>query len=202
MHKNLQKAMEYADKYIEQNDLPKHTQIESMAQFGETAMFKQFFSDWRDIDATDGLGETHTVGSIAKVEHEDFDASTMHDNPQTAAEFGMPDDGSGDKKIYKIVDSEREEVDEENYGIFNSSDCYIISYTYETPKGKPESYIYYWLGNNAGTAAETAAAFQVVQVRFQIYYKKSLKCTFSWMVKNSTEMQLRFVLKKEKNQII
>ena len=50
--------MEYADKYIEQNDLPKHTQIESMAQFGETAMFKQFFSDWRDIDATDGLGET------------------------------------------------------------------------------------------------------------------------------------------------
>ena len=164
--------MEYADKYIEQNDLPKHTQIESMAQFGETAMFKQFFSDWRDIDATDGLGETHTVGSVAKVEHEDFDASTMHDNPQTAAEFGMPDDGSGDKKIYKIVDSEREEVDEENYGIFNSSDCYIISYTYETPKGRPESYIYYWLGNNAGTAAETAAAFQVVQVKFE---KKSLK---------------------------
>ena len=79
--------MEYADKYIEQNDLPKHTQIESMAQFGETAMFKQFFSDWRDIDATDGLGETHTVGSVAKVEHEDFDASTMHDNPKTAAEI-------------------------------------------------------------------------------------------------------------------
>jgi len=158
------KAMEYADKYIEQNDLPKHTQIESMAQFGETAMFKQFFSDWRDIDATDGLGETNTVGSVAKVEHEDFDASTMHDNPQTAAEFGMPDDGSGDKKIFKIVDSEREEVEEENYGIFNSSDCYIISYTYETPKGRPESYIYYWLGNNAGTAIETAAAFQVVQL--------------------------------------
>ena len=99
------KAMEYADKYIEKNELPKHTQIESMAQFGESAMFKQFFADWRDTDTTDGMGETHTVGSVAKVEHEDFDASTMHDNPQLAAEFGMPDDGSGEKKVYKIVDS-------------------------------------------------------------------------------------------------
>ena len=62
--------MEYAEKYIEKNDLPKHTQIESMAQFGESAMFKQYFSDWRDIDSTEGLGETHTIGSVAKVEHE------------------------------------------------------------------------------------------------------------------------------------
>ena len=62
--------MHYAEKYIENHDLPKHTQIESMAQFGESAMFKQYFSDWRDIDATEGLGETHTVGSVAKVEHE------------------------------------------------------------------------------------------------------------------------------------
>ena len=62
--------MHFADKYIEKHDLPKHTQIESMAQFGESAMFKQYFSDWRDIDSTEGLGETHTIGSVAKVEHE------------------------------------------------------------------------------------------------------------------------------------
>ena len=31
----------------------------------------------------------------------------MHDEPALAAEFGMPDDGSGDKKIYRIVDSGR-----------------------------------------------------------------------------------------------
>ena len=29
----------------------------------------------------------------------------MHDNPALAAEFAMPDDGSGEKKVYKIVDS-------------------------------------------------------------------------------------------------
>ena len=56
--------MEYADKYIENNDLPKHTQIESMAQFGESAMFKQFFEDWRDLDSTEGMGETHTVSGL------------------------------------------------------------------------------------------------------------------------------------------
>jgi len=135
-----------------------------MAQYGETPLFKQFFSDWRDLDETEGMGETFTVGSVAKVEHEDFDASTMHDNPDLAAEFGMPDDGSGTKVIYKIVDSEREEVDEGEWGVFRSSECYLITYTYDTPKGKPESYIYYWLGNSAGTASETAAAFQTVQL--------------------------------------
>ena len=98
---------------------------------------------------------------------------------------------------------EREEVDEENWGIFHSSECYLVSYTYETPKGRPEryvftyelfriiriiyrinynlfifSYIYYWLGNSAGPAAETAAAFQTVSLRVrklilcnQKYYK-------------------------------
>jgi len=74
------------------------------------------------------------------------------------------DDGSGSKAIYKIVDSEREEIGEADWGIFRSTDCYLISYTYETPKGKPESYVYYWLGNSAGTAGETAAAFQTVQL--------------------------------------
>jgi hypothetical protein len=107
------------------------------------------------------MGETHTVGTVAKVEHEEFDALSMHVTPETAAEFGMPDDGSGDKKVYRIVESEREEVPEENWGVFYSNECYIVSYMYETPKGKPESYVYYWLGNSAGTAAETATAFQV-----------------------------------------
>ena len=120
---------------MENNDLPSHTNLEIMAQFGETALFKQFFADWRDLDETDGLGEEHIYGQgIAKVEHEEFDASTMHDNPDKAAEFGMPDDGSGEKKIYRIVESEREELDEDKWGIFYSTECYIISYTYETPK--------------------------------------------------------------------
>ncbi|CAG5104331.1 Oidioi.mRNA.OKI2018_I69.chr1.g1201.t1.cds [Oikopleura dioica] len=158
------KAIDYCNQYMEKNDLPAHTQFEIMPQFAESAMFKQFFVDWQDLNETDGLGETYTVGSVAKVEHEEFDASTMHDTPETAAEYGMPDDGSGEKKVYRIVDSEREEVPEENWGIFYSNECYIVSYTYETPKGKPESYIYYWLGNSAGTSAETATAFQVVQL--------------------------------------
>jgi len=157
-------ALDYAMKYIEENDLPHHTQLDVMTEFGETAMFKQFFSDWRDKDDTEGLGEENSFGSIAKVEHVEFDASTMHDSPNKAAEFGMPDDGTGEKKIYRIVDSEREELEEDQWGLFYSSECYLISYTYETPKGKPESYIYYWLGNSAGTAGETAAAFQTVQL--------------------------------------
>ena len=61
--------MSYADKYIEENDLPKHTQIETMAQFGETAMFKQFFEDWRDEDETgisNFTNETSIKGFLTK----------------------------------------------------------------------------------------------------------------------------------------
>lgn len=160
-----QKAVTYAETYMANNDLPAHTQLEIMTQYGESAMFKQFFSDWRDVDETDGLGEEYVYGlGIAKVEHEEFDANSMHESPDKAAEFGMPDDGSGEKKIYRIVDSEREELDEDKWGIFYSNECYLISYTYSTPKGKPESYIYYWLGNSAGPGVETAAAFQTVQL--------------------------------------
>ena len=36
----------------------------------------------------------------------------MHDNPEKAAEFGMPDNGQGEKQVFRIVDSEREEVAE------------------------------------------------------------------------------------------
>ena len=49
---------------------------------------------------------------IAKVEYEEFDASDMHENPEKAAEFGMPDNGQGEKQVFRIVDSEREEVAE------------------------------------------------------------------------------------------
>ena len=137
----IKQALTYAEKYIANNDLPAHTQLEVMTQFGETAMFKQFFSDWRDLDETDGMGDENVFGSgVAKVEHEDFDANSMHDSPDKAAEFGMPDDGSGEKKIYRIVDSEREELDEDKWGIFYSSECYLISYTYDTPKDSVQTH--------------------------------------------------------------
>ena len=79
--------------------------------------------------------------------------------------------------------------------MFNSNECYVISYTYENPKGKPESYVYYWLGNSAGTAAETAAAFQVC-VRnvffgfehFENFKLLNAKRPFHWTKMNSTAM--------------
>ena len=60
-----------------------------------------------------GLGEENVFGQgIAKVEYEEFYASDMHDNPEKAAEFGMPDNGQGEKQVFRIVDSEREKVAE------------------------------------------------------------------------------------------
>ena len=55
-------------------------------------------------------------------------------------------------------------------------------------KGRPESYIYYWLGNSAGTAAETATAFQTVQLDTEVF--------------NGDATQIRVIEGKEPSHLI
>lgn len=66
---------------------------------GETTLFKQFFSNWKDKDQTTGPGKAYTVGRIAKVEQIPFDASSLHSNKAMAAQHGMVDDGSGKVEV-------------------------------------------------------------------------------------------------------
>lgn len=62
-------------------------------------MFKQFFKNWRDRDQTDGLGQPHVSGHVAKIEQVPFDAATLHSSKAMAAQHGMEDDGSGKKQV-------------------------------------------------------------------------------------------------------
>ena len=40
-----------------------------------------------------------SINKVAKVAKVDFDASTLHDQPDVAAKYQLPDDGSGDVKV-------------------------------------------------------------------------------------------------------
>lgn len=66
---------------------------------GETTLFKQFFSNWKDKDQTTGPGKAYTVGRIARVEQIPFDASSLHSNKAMAAQHGMVDDGMGKVEV-------------------------------------------------------------------------------------------------------
>lgn len=80
-------------------------QIQVLPAGGETTLFKQFFSDWRDKDETTGPSKAYTIGRIAKVAQVPFDASSLHSNKTMAAQHGMVDDGKGKVQVrvcYKL----------------------------------------------------------------------------------------------------
>ena len=62
-------------------------------------LFISCFVDWQDEDSQKGLGEVWSVNKVAKVAKVDFDASTLHDKPDLAAQYQLPDDGSGEVKV-------------------------------------------------------------------------------------------------------
>lgn len=74
-------------------------QIQVIPAGGETTLFKQFFSDWKDKDETTGPSKAYTIGRIAKVEQIPFDASKLHTDTTMAAHHGMVDSGKGKVKV-------------------------------------------------------------------------------------------------------
>jgi len=70
---------------------------------GETTLFKQFFSNWKDKDQTTGPTKAYTIGKIAQVKQIPFDASSLHNNKAMAAQHNMVDDGSGKVQVNCIL---------------------------------------------------------------------------------------------------
>ena len=73
-----------------------------------------------------------------------FDAATLHERPDIAAETGMVDDGNGVMEVFRVDHFELESVPEKDYGKFYSGDCYVVLYAYND-NGKKKYLIYFWL---------------------------------------------------------
>lgn len=149
--------------YIKTKKYPASTSLEVMSEGGETAMFKHLFKSWRDKGQTLGLGTTHTVGKIAKVEQVKFNIMELHARPDLAAKQRMVDDASGDVKIWRIEDLELAEVDPSTYGQFYGGDCYLVLYTYMRSY-QPQYILYMWQGRHASRDEITASAYQAVNI--------------------------------------
>jgi len=160
-------AMRNAQGFIKAKQLKPGTNVTRVIDGGEPADFKTLFKKWRDAgEVTSFNNKTSSTGvgrGIAKTVQTKFDAKTLHENPQVAANTGMVDDGSGVKEVFRVEMFDLVEVPEEKHGIFFSGDCYVILYAYSD--GSKDHYIiYYWLGDHCSQDEAGAAALRTTEL--------------------------------------
>ncbi|NXE28808.1 VILI protein, partial [Ardeotis kori] len=156
-----QQAMSRALGFIKAKNYPASTSVETENDGSESTIFRQLFQKWTLPNQTSGLGKTHTVGKVAKVEQVKFDATTLHAKPQMAAQQKMVDDGSGEVEVWRVENQELVPVDKRWLGHFYGGDCYLVLYTYFVGP-KVNRIIYIWQGRQASVDELTASAYQAV----------------------------------------
>ncbi|NWW43684.1 VILI protein, partial [Pedionomus torquatus] len=156
-----QQAMSRALGFIKAKNYPASTSVETENDGSESTIFRQLFQKWTLPNQTSGLGKTHTVGKVAKVEQVKFDATTLHAKPQMAAQQKMVDDGSGEVEVWRVENQELVPVEKKWLGHFFGGDCYLVLYTYSVGP-KVNRIIYLWQGRHASTDELAASAYQAV----------------------------------------
>ncbi|NWX55907.1 VILI protein, partial [Promerops cafer] len=156
-----QEAMSRALGFIKAKNYPNSTSVETENDGSESAVFRQLFQKWTLPNQSSGLGKTHTVGKVAKVEQVKFDATTLHAKPQMAAQQKMVDDGSGQVEVWRVENNELVPVEKKWLGHFYGGDCYLVLYTYFVGP-KVNRIIYIWQGRQASTDELAASAYQAV----------------------------------------
>ncbi|NXE78610.1 VILI protein, partial [Cochlearius cochlearius] len=154
-------AMNRALGFIKAKNYPATTSVETENDGSESTVFRQLFQKWALPNQTSGLGKTHTVGKVAKVEQVKFDATTLHAKPQMAAQQKMVDDGSGEVEVWRVENQELVPVEKKWLGHFYGGDCYLVLYTYYVGP-KVNRIIYLWQGRQASTDELAASAYQAV----------------------------------------
>ncbi|XP_025048523.1 villin-1 [Alligator sinensis] len=94
-----EQAISRALGFLKAKGYPETTSVEIQNDGAESPVFKQLFQGWTEHQQSRGLGQTHTRGTVAKVEQVKFDAMTLHAQPQVAARTRMVDDGSGEVQV-------------------------------------------------------------------------------------------------------
>ncbi|XP_063808367.1 advillin [Pseudophryne corroboree] len=158
-----QTAMSRALEFIKMKSYPHSTNVETVNDGAESAMFKQLFQKWTVKDQSVGMGKSFNASKIAKVSQEKFDASLLHAKPAVAAQERMVDDGSGSLEVWRIENLDLAPVEKQWYGFFFGGDCYLVLYTYHVNK-KPHYILYIWQGRHASQDELAASAYLAVQL--------------------------------------
>lgn len=86
----------------------------------------------------------------------------------------MPDDGSGDKEIYRVENFELVPVSADTYGKFFGGDSYVIKYKYFD--GAREKYIiYFWQVSKLCQLNTLPFVYYIMIAYFTLYARKPNK---------------------------
>lgn len=131
-------AMRNARGFVKKKKYPNNTNVTRVIDGSECLEFKMLFNYWKD----DSNPKTNTV-AVGKRAISKFDALTMEERPSLAAETQLVDDGSGQMRIWRIMNDEVVEIAREKHGQFFAGDCYIVWYNYESAINR--NIVFYWI---------------------------------------------------------
>ncbi|XP_023327211.1 gelsolin, cytoplasmic [Eurytemora carolleeae] len=144
-------AMSAAEHFLKNSDIiSSAARIVRILEGLETAMFKQYFTAWNEIDDD----SPKTYSNIADWKVEDLHTENMKRIERAAGSTPgfLPDDGTGEKKIWRVENLDLKPVEDEVEHLFGG-DSYVIQYT-----APNISIIYFWQGLKSTTDERAASA--------------------------------------------
>ncbi|XP_057374251.1 gelsolin, cytoplasmic-like [Daphnia carinata] len=160
-------AMNVAQKFLTEKGYPIWTKVNRVVDGGEPTIFKQYFASWKEETTT---SQFHVPVPTKNGRIAEFNVSSLHRDKlrlllkQGGAAPGFsPDDGSGQKEIYRVENFELAPVDPSAHGMFFGGDSYVIKYTYNVG-GKNRYIIYFWQGNDSSQDEKAASAIHAMRL--------------------------------------
>lgn len=157
--KKERKGMTLAVGFLNKKGMNLNTQVTTTSQGAEPVEFQWLFSNWPQPKSS---GKSYNRNKIAKTVQTKFDASTLHSNPQLAAETQMVDDGSGRVEIWRVEHENLVPQLKKFMGEFFGGDSYVIHYTYHS--GGEKHIIYYWQGMHSSDLERGTSALKAMEL--------------------------------------
>jgi len=148
-------AMSAGEAFLRDGSFSKNVQLVRVLEGLETAVFKQFFNVWNELDEDSQFSDSR----VAEWKIDDLHTENRRRVERaggTAPGF-LPDDGTGEKTIWRVEDMELQPVDNQDF-LFGG-DSYVILYKYAAG-----SILYYWQGSKSTTDERAASALHTVRI--------------------------------------
>lgn len=158
--KEKSEAMRNALGFINKKGLDPNTSVTRVVEGGEPTDFKCLFKDWPQPKVE---GKVYSRNRVAKTIQTKFDASTLHENRELAAETQMFDDGSGRAEVWRVENFNLVPQEKHHMGKFFGGDCYVVKYSYPHPDYK-NHVIYYWQGSKSSIDERGTSALKAVEM--------------------------------------
>uniref|UniRef100_A0A8C7CRF9 Villin-like n=1 Tax=Oncorhynchus kisutch TaxID=8019 RepID=A0A8C7CRF9_ONCKI len=131
--------------FIKAKNYSSSTNVEVMAEGGESAMFKHLFISWTEKGQTKANGDPNKITKI----------------PNTYSHNYLLKLAMVFIQIWRIEDLELRELHPSSFGQFYGGDCYLVLYTYKRAS-KLQYILYMWQGRHATQDEITSCAYQAV----------------------------------------